>query len=178
MLSSTISMLTTASCMFPLHQGTLLWHWMVYSHIWPLSSHGCWRINWKWTQIKPNFSLLGTNDRATNAFLCFLLSFLDSKLTLLNLIGILEYFLAKIAPFTLTYQQSVAHAFTICGICGVFAITLIWILQNCAKLSATTLVTSRLNYCNSLLYGIAGIDRTILQRNHLARLVTVSCIYS
>ena len=42
-----------------------------------------------------------------------------------------------------------------------------------AKLLATALVSSRLNYCNSLLYGIADIDLTRLQRaqNQLARLV-------
>ena len=45
-----------------------------------------------------------------------------------------------------------------------------------AKLLATALVSSRLNYCNSLLYGIAGIDLTRLQRvqNQLARQVTKS----
>ena len=43
-----------------------------------------------------------------------------------------------------------------------------------AKLLATALVSSRLDYCNSLLYGIAAIDLTRLQRvqNQLARLVT------
>ena len=45
-----------------------------------------------------------------------------------------------------------------------------------AKLLATVLVSSRLDYCNSLLYGIADIDLTRLQRvqNQLARLVTKS----
>ena len=45
-----------------------------------------------------------------------------------------------------------------------------------AKLLATALVSSHLDYCNSLLYGIAGIDPTRLQRvqNQLARLVTKS----
>ena len=61
-LSLTTSMLMTASCMFPLHQGTLQQHWMVYSHVWPLSSHGCRPINWNWTHMKLNSSLLGTND--------------------------------------------------------------------------------------------------------------------
>ena len=32
--------------------------------------------------------------------------------------------------FAYIYQQSVAHAFTICGICGIFAVTLIWIVQH------------------------------------------------
>ena len=45
-----------------------------------------------------------------------------------------------------------------------------------AKLLATTLVSSHLNYCNSLFYGLADIDLTRLQRvqNQLARLVTKS----
>ena len=45
-----------------------------------------------------------------------------------------------------------------------------------AKLLATALVSSRLDYDNSLLYGIADIDLTRLQRvqNQLAHLVTKS----
>ena len=45
-----------------------------------------------------------------------------------------------------------------------------------AKLRATALVSSRLDYYNSLLYGIADIALTRLQRvhNQLARLVTKS----
>ena len=45
-----------------------------------------------------------------------------------------------------------------------------------AKLLATALESSRLDYCNSLLYGIADIDLTRLQcvKNQLARLVIKS----
>ena len=45
-----------------------------------------------------------------------------------------------------------------------------------AKVLATALVSSRLDYCNSLLYGIADNDLTRLQhvQNQLARLVTKS----
>ena len=45
-----------------------------------------------------------------------------------------------------------------------------------AKLLATALVSSHLDYCNSLLYGIADIDLTRLQRaqNQLAHLLTKS----
>ena len=63
------SLLTTTSCMFSLHRGTLLRHWMVYSHVWPLSSQGCWWIKWNWTQINLNFSLSGTNDSGANTSL-------------------------------------------------------------------------------------------------------------
>ena len=88
--SLTISILMTASCMFPLNQGTLLQHWMVNSYVMPLSSHGCWWINWNWTQIKLNSSLSGTNDSRANSPPCLPLSFSMSKLTLQNLLGILE----------------------------------------------------------------------------------------
>ena len=50
-----------------------------------------------------------------------------------------------------------------------------------SKLLATALVSNRLDYCNSLLYGIVDIDLTRLQRvqNQLVRLVTkISSIYS
>ena len=80
MLALTISMLMTAGCMFPLHQESLLWHWMVYSHVWPLSIHGC-RQNWNWTQIKLNSSLLGTKDSGVYSSPSFILSFSVSKLT-------------------------------------------------------------------------------------------------
>ena len=71
MLSLTISMLTTASCIFPFHRATLLQHWMVYNHAWPLSNNGCRQINWKWTHIKLNSSSLGMNGNRANIFLCF-----------------------------------------------------------------------------------------------------------
>ena len=67
MLSLTFFMLTTASCMFHLHQGTLRRHWMVYSHVWSRSGRGC-RINWNWnwTEIKRNSALSKTNDSRAN----------------------------------------------------------------------------------------------------------------
>ena len=48
--------------------------------------------------------------------------------------------------------------------------------QKSAKLLANALVSSRLDYCNSLLFGIAETDLTKLQRilNRLARVVTKS----
>ena len=49
-----------------------------------------------------------------------------------------------------------------------------------AKLLANALVSSRLDYCNSVLSGIAETDLTELQRilNRLARVVRVTTIYS
>ena len=57
-----------------------------------------------------------------------------SKLTLLNLLEILGYFSTNISPAAHIYQQSVANGFTICGICSVFAIALIWMVQNYLQL--------------------------------------------
>ena len=71
MLSLIISMLTIASCIFPFHQATLLQHWVVYNHAWPLYRHGCRQIIWNWTQIKLNSSSLGMNGNRANIFLCF-----------------------------------------------------------------------------------------------------------
>ena len=62
---------------------------------------------------------------------------------------------------------------TTSAIYGVFAVTLIW---DSAKLLANALVSSRFDYCDSLLSGIAETDLTKLQRvlNRLARGVTKS----
>ena len=70
------------------------------------------------------------------------------------------------------YLQSVVHVFTTFGIYGAFAVTLIWIVQNCLRM----LVSSRLGYCNSLLSRIAETDLTKLQRvlNRLAHAVPKS----
>ena len=59
-------------------------------------------------------------------FLCFVFSLSVSKLTQQNLLSILKYYLTNISPSTHIYQQSSTHAFTIFGICGVIATTLIW----------------------------------------------------
>ena len=42
--------------------------------------------------------------------------------------------MTKISPSTHTYQQSVGHVFTIGGICGVFVVILIWIVQTYLQL--------------------------------------------
>ena len=167
-------MLMTASCMFPLHQGTLLQPWMVYSHVWPLSSHGYRRMNWNWTQIKLNSSLLGMNDSGENTSLYFPLSFSVSKLNLLNLLRLLEVIFDKNFTFH-------SHISAVCSSCFYHMWNLQRICrhldQDSAKLLATALMSSRLDYCNSSLYGIEiDIDLTRLHRvqNQMARLVTKS----
>ena len=47
----------------------------------------------------------------------------------------------KNSPSTHMYPQCPAHAFTICRICGVFAITLIWILLNYLQLLSCLVVS-------------------------------------
>ena len=44
-------------------------------NVWPLSSPGWGQINWNWTKIKLNSSLLGMNDSAANSSLWFPLTF-------------------------------------------------------------------------------------------------------
>ena len=83
---------------------------------------------------KTEFLPVGNNDSIANTSLCFLLSFLASKLNLQTLLGILGVICEKISPSTHIYQQCAARAFTICGICGGFAVTLIGIAQNYLQL--------------------------------------------
>ena len=130
-------------------------------------------INWNWTQIKLISSLLGANNSRANTSLRFRLSFLVSKLTLLNLLGILMKIFDK--NFT-----SHSHISAVCSSCFYHMRDLRRICRHLdldsAKLLATALVSSCLDYCNALLYGIADIDLTRPQRvqNQLARLMTKS----
>ena len=109
---------------------------------------------------KTEFLLIGIERQRSNTSLCFPLSLLVSKLTQKKLHKIFEYYLTKTSNSVRIYQQCAAHAFTICGICGVSTVTLIWIVEN----------------CTSLLYGITDMDVTKLQRvqNRLPRIVAKS----
>ena len=72
----------------------------------------------------------------------------------------------------------------VCCSCFYYVLDLGCILRHLdiysAKLLATALVSSSLNYCNSLLYGIADTDFTKLQRvqNRLTRIVTKSPLFT
>ena len=112
--------------MFPLHQGTLLRHWMTYSHVWPLSSHGCRRINWIWIQMKLNYTLSGRNDGGADTSLYGFGVKTNPAKSARNL----GDYLTKLSPSAHIYQQCVAYAFTLCAVCGIFAIILIWMVQN------------------------------------------------
>ena len=148
MLSLIIYMLTIASCIFPFHQATLLQRWMVYNHAWLLFSHGCRQINWNWTQIKPNSS---SAKSARNLGVIF-----DKNFNFRS------------------------HISAICSSCIYHIQHLRRIRRHLdmdsAKLLANALVSSCLDYCNSLLSGFGETDLTKLQRilNRLACVFTKS----
>ena len=79
----------------------------------------------------------------------------------------------KFSPFAHIYQHSVAHAFTICGICSVFTTTLIWIVQNYLQLLSCLVVSIiAIHFCMVLLTLTSqGFKRV---QNQLAHLVTKS----
>ena len=120
----------TACCMCPLHPVTLPWHWMVSNCACSLSSCECWWINWNWTLVKLNSSLLGMNNSGANISLYFLWSFLVSKVALQSLLGIL----GVIFDINFTFRSQISAVCSSCFyhnlICSVFAVTLIWIVQN------------------------------------------------
>ena len=106
---------------------------------------------------KTNSSLLGKTDSGVNTSLCFQF----------ELLGV-------IFDKTFTF---LSHISVVCNPCFYHMRDPRRHLDlDSAKLLATAPVSSRLDYCNSLLYGTADIDLTSLQRvqNELARLVTKS----
>ena len=155
---------------FPLHQRTLLRHWMVYSHVWHLFPHGCRRINWNWIQIKLNSSLSGTNDSGAN-----------TSMFPIELFGVKTNPAKSARNLGVIFDKNFifsSHISAVCSSCFHHMRDLRCIHCHLdldgAKLITTALVSIHLDYCNSLLYGIADIDLTQLQcvQNRLAHLVT------
>ena len=135
MLSLILSMLTIGSYMFPFHQASLLQRWMVYNHAWLLFSHGYRQINWNWTQIRLNSSSMGMKRQRSK----YLSMFSNRAFGCWNLPSkICSPSWSDLWPKTSTsahiYLQSVVHVFTTPGIYGIFAVTLIWIVQNCLRI--------------------------------------------
>ena len=147
MLSLIISMLMKARCMFPFHQATLLQHWMVYNHVWLLSSHGCRQINWNWTHIKRNSFSLGMKATEQVSFYVSNRVFecwnLPSKICLQSWIDLWQ-------------KLPLTHISAICSSCIYHIRDLRRIRRHLdldgAKLLANALVSSRFDYCNSLLF--------------------------
>ena len=164
-------MLMLASYMFPFHQATLLQCWMVYNQAWLLFSHGCRQINWNWTQTKRNSSSLGMNGNgayiyvSNRAFGCWNL---PSKICSQSWSDLWQ----KLPTSSHIYLQSAVHVLYIRDLRRIRR----HLDLDSAKLLANALVSSRLDYCNSLLSGITETDLTKLQRvlNRLARVVTKS----
>ena len=162
----------TASCMFPLHQETLLQHWMVCSPAWPLSSRGYQRTNWNWTQMKLNSSL---SEKRTTV----------EQIPMFSI----ELFSVKTNPSKSARNVGVifdknftfrSHISAVCSPCF-YHIRDLWGIRDyldlySVKLLATALVSSRLNYCNSILYCITDTDLTKLQhvQNRPAGIMTKS----
>ena len=157
MLSLTISGLMIASCTFPLHQGTLLRHWMVYNCASSLS--------WTWTKklkLNPDeteFLLIG-NKRQQSKYLCMFPT---------------EPYGVKTNPAksawnlgsTIWQQFHLLITSAVCSSCF-YHIQDLWRIRpyldlDRAKLLATAPVSSRLDYCNSLVW-YHRTDITKLQR--------------
>ena len=119
--------------------------WLVYSHVWPLSSHRCRPINWNWTQIKLNSSLLETNDSGSKylSMLPFELHGVKTNPTksARNLGVIFDN------NFTFRSHISVACSSCFYNMRDLRRIRRCLDLDS-AKLLATALVSSRLDYCN------------------------------
>ena len=78
-----------------------------------------------------------------------------------------------ISPSAHIYQQSVANAFTICGICGIFAVTVIWIVLNYLQLLSCPVVSIIVIHFCMVLLTLTSLGFKRVQ-NQLARLVTNS----
>ena len=76
------------------------------------------------------FLLIGNKWQWSKYLSMFPIELYGVKTNPANLLRILGWFSTNILPSTHIYQQSVAHVFTICRICGIFAVTLTWIVQN------------------------------------------------
>ena len=88
-----------------------LWPWMILKgHI--KVFHIQWQISWKWSNVDTRYKYY----------------------RLLYIINRLNRFLIKISTFGFIYLRFAVLVFTTSGICGVFAVTLIWMVQNCLQM--------------------------------------------
>ena len=159
----------------PIFIGSHHWAWL-HQGYWGYRRSIDWSIDWNWTQIKLNSSLSKMNDSGANAsmFPIKLLGVKTNPAKTARNLGV-------IFDTNFTFRS---HIPAVCSSCF-YHMRDVWRIRcyldlDSAKLLATALVSSRLNYCNSLVYGITDTDITKLQRvqNRLARIVIVSSIYS
>ena len=165
-------MLTAASCMFHLHQVTLLWHGMIYSHVWPVQS---WMSTNK-LKLNPDkieFLLVGKEPQRSKFLSMFPIELFNVKSNAAKS----AWNLGIIFDKSFTFHS---HVSAVCSLCF-YHIWDLWCIcchldLDSAKLLATALASSSLNYCNSRLYGITDTDLTNLQhfQNRLALILTKS----
>ena len=136
-----------------------MWHWMVHSHVWPLSSHGSWRVNWNWTNKSLNSPLSEKNNSRKKYLSMFPFELFGVKTNPAKSAQTLGVIYDK--TFTWSHISAVCNS----GLYHMWDLRRIWcsLDLDSAKLVETALVSSHLDYCNSLLYGIANIDLTRLQ---------------
>ena len=147
---------------------------MVYNHAWPPSVQS-WMLTNK-LKLKPNkteFLLIG-NELQRSKYL---------SMFPIELVGVKTYPAKSARNLGVIFDKTFnfrSHISAICSSCIYHIRDLRHICHHLdldtAKLLAKALVSSRLDYCNSLLSGIAETDLTKLQRilNRLARVVTKS----
>ena len=123
---------------------------------------------------KSEFLLIGNEQQQSNYLSMFLLRFCGVKTNPTRSAWNLGVLFDKNVFLTHTYTYAV------CSSCF-YHVWELWHIRcyvdlDSAKLLATALVSSRFDYCNSLLYGIADTDLTKLQciHNRLAHVVTKS----
>ena len=101
---------------------------MVHNHACPLSSHGCWWINWNWTQIKLNFSLSGKEQQQSKYLSMFPVDLFGVKPNPAKSDRNLGVIFDKY--FTFRWHISAVCSSYFYHMCSVFTVTWIWILQN------------------------------------------------
>ena len=166
-----IAMLMTASCTFPLHQGTGALNGLQSC----LASVQSWMSTNKpkLDLDKIEFLLIGNECQWSEYPFMFPIELLGVKTNPAKSARNLGVICDK--HFTLH-----SHISAVCSSCFYY-IRDLWPIRchlylHSAKLLATALVSSRHNYCNSLLYGISDIDLTRFQcvQDQLASLMTKS----
>ena len=140
-------MLTTASCMFPFHQGTAAA---------PNGLQSCLASVQSW---------MSTNKLKLNPDETEFLFIVNERQWSMELFGVNTNPARSAWNLGVTFDKNFTfrlHISAVCSSCFYHMQDLQCIRRHLdldsAKLLATALVSSRLNYCNSLLYGIADID--------------------
>ena len=90
---------------------------------------------------KTEFLLIGKERQQSKYLSMFPIKLFGAKTNPAKSFRNLEAIIYKISPSTHLYQESAAHAFTVSWINGVFAVTLMWIVQNHLQLHLCPVVS-------------------------------------